>query len=474
MTSPTQITAPAHTAPRPDPGRYAHRGDLTTGPILSHLRRMSLPMVWGIFAIISFQLANMFYISRLGTEYLAAISFTLPITFIVHNLSIAMSIATSSILARQIGAGNQMRVRRLTTHVLMAGFLVGGLMSVVGILTINPVFRAMGADDAMLAIIRDYLLIWFSGSMLLTVPMVGNAALRAAGDSVFPATVMTVAALVNVILDPILIFGLFGAPALGVKGAAIANVFAYFCTLAAGLYVLYAHKKMIAWRFVRLRLFGDSLKRFFTIALPVGLTMCLQPLTNSIFIALLAIYGHQAVAAFGIVSRVEAFLFIPIMALATGMAPVIGQNWGAKLYGRVRDTLKLAIAFCFIWSALVALVLALFGPYLASLFADSDMQVVRVAALYFWIVMPSLIAGNLLQGWASAYNAMGMPKQAFIMIFVRMIVLSIPLGWAGSALFGLYGLLGGFALANIISGLGAHYYSMRKLKRAECSQNANP
>ena len=193
-------------------------------------------------------------------------------------------------------------------------------------------------------------------------------------------------------------------------------VFANGCAMLAGLYILFVHKKMICRDGLHLQHFKDSAKRLGYIALPAGLTGAIQPITNAVIIALLAGYSAEAVAAFGVVTRLEAFAFTVIMALATGMAPIIGQNWGAENYERVNKTLKTAFIFATLWSLLTAFIFIVFAKPIMSAFAggENNAELVSIAVLYFWIVALTYAPGNLVQGWGSAFNAMGMPKRTQI------------------------------------------------------------
>ena len=368
------------------------KGDLTTGRVTSHLVRLTVPMIWGLLAIISFQLADMYFIAKLGPLPLVAIGFTFPVTMVILSLIIAMGISTSSIVSRQIGTGGGDSVQRLSTHALMIAGIAGILFAVIGIATIDPVFRAMGANDSVLPLIRQFMVILYAGTAFQAVMMVGNSILRASGDTLSPALILMTCAILNIMLDPVLIFGLFGCPRLEMRGAAIANVIAFIIAMAGALYVLGIRNRFVARAHLNFAGFKDTLKRFLIIAVPVGIANIIQPLVNAFIIALLAQAGHANVAAYGIVARVEAFAFVVIMALAIGMGPIIGQNWGARQFDRVNRTLRDAFGFVFLWSMGVAVVLAVFARPVAGLVhkrcgRDQDSRAVfldRVSDLCVW------------------------------------------------------------------------------------------
>lgn len=454
----------------PDANSRALRGDLTSGPIARHLVRLTVPMTWGIMAIISFQLVNTFYISLLGTKSLAAISFTYPVTFFLFSFIMGFGIAMSSVASRLIGQGRVEDVRRVTTHGLMLVASISIMIAVFGLAFMNPVFLAMGAPPDMLDLIDDYMTIWFAGALFISLPIVGNAAMRAGGDTLTPAIIMTIAALANVILDPILIFGLLGFPRLELQGAAISTVISNGCAVIASLYILYAREKMICGIFhLHMSEFFDSTKRILFIALPASVSMSIQPVVNAFIVSLLSVHGTEAVASYGVVTRIEAFAFIILMGLAVGMGPIIGQNFGARKFERVNETLRMAMAFNVLWSCFIAIVLAVFAEPIAELFS-TDPAVIHYAVLFFWIVPLSYAPSNMVNGWGSAFNAMGFPQRSFGMVVIKTATL-LPAVLLGNKLGGVMGILLAIAAVNIMVGIALHLWSWRACLATEKSMS---
>ncbi len=453
---------------------HGNKGNLVDGSILAHLIRLTVPMTWGIAAIISFQLVDTFFISKLGTSYLAAISFTFPVTYLIFSFTIGFGIAMSSVASRLIGEGKMEDVQRVATHGLIMVFVVACIIALIGILLHDTIFRAMGANPDMILMIRDYMLIWFGGNIFITLPLVGNAAIRATGDTLAPALIMGVVALVNVVLDPILIYGWFGIPAMGLKGAAIATVFGNGCAVIASLYVLGAKKNLLLpLNDMHFHLFRDSMKRLLIIALPAGLTNSITPLVGSIIVAVLAVYGPEVVAAYGVASRIEAFAFIILMALSVGMAPIIGQNWGAGKIERSILTVKLAVIINVIWSLIIAVLLMIFAKNIAMIFSD-DPAVIDYAITFFWIVPLSYICANPVNAWVSTFNAIGKPRRSFMIIFIKMIILTLPAIYIGSALYGATGIFMAIAGVNYLSGLLIHAWSWHKFTVSDKAQHELP
>lgn len=443
------------------------RVDLKTGSIKAHLVRLTVPMIWGIAAIVSFQLVDTYYVSLLGTTHLAAMSFTFPVTFFVFCIIMGFGIAMSSVVSRLIGEGREEDVKRVTTHGLFLVFGVGLGLAVVGYILRDLIFAMMGADEQMRPLIHQYMTIWFFGVPFMATPFVGNSAIRAAGSTLAPALIMVGVAVLNAAIAPVFVFGLFGFPRLELQGAAIATVLSNVVAMIAGLYILGARKKMLLpLSRLHLDLFGNSARRLLFIAISAGLTSAVSPFVNTVIISLLAGYGTQAVAAFGIATRIEAFAFILLMALAVGMSPVIGQNFGARHFGRVHETLRNAIGFSVLWCLGVSAVLMVFALPLASVFSD-DPIVIYYAKMSFLLIAPSYLFNALVNGWSSAFNAMGKPQMSLAMTVVKMLFLMIPAVILGARWGGAMGIFAAISLVNIITGLAFHIWSRSVCKAME-------
>ncbi len=436
--------------------------DLTEGSIPRHLVRMTLPMIWGILAIISFQLVDAYYISRLGTSELAAISYTFPITYGIFSIFIGFGVATSSVISRMIGEKRTEDMKRVASHSLLLVLIVSLILGLLGIVLIDPIFTLIGANPTELSMIKSFMVPYLLGTFFVSMPVVGNATLRASGDAVTPAIIMTIAALVNAAINPLLIFGLWGFPRMEMMGAAIGTILANIMAMTACLVLM--HKRgIIDFAHIRnLTKFSDSTKRLLLIALPVGITGLMPSLMNSVVNHLLSKTGAAAVAAFGASSRLEAFLLVILMALSIGMGPIIGQNWGAKKIDRVRETVKYAIGFSVVWSVITALLMGLCAPWIAVLFSDDD-RVKYYFTLYLWIVPASYFLGHLVHGWGATLNAIGKPQISAAMIFIKIILLCIPAIMIGHYLAGVTGVFVAIALVNIATGLIYHIWSWKNL-----------
>ncbi|MEM6867308.1 MAG: MATE family efflux transporter [Cyanobacteria bacterium P01_C01_bin.121] len=433
---------------------------LTEGPISNQLVTLTLPMVGGIFAIVAFNLADTYYVGQLGTNQLAAMSFTFPVVMTLGSLALGLGVGASSIIARAIGEGDHSRVQRFTTNSLTLGVTAVVLLSAIGLMTIDPLFTALGAGPDVLPFVRQYMQIWYFGMVFLVIPMVGNSAIRASGDTGTPSLIMMLSSGFNIILDPLLIFGFAGIPALGLVGAAWATVFSRAMTLIASLLVLQFKEHMLSSHLPDLEETLYCWRDVLTVGLPAAGSNMITPISIGVVTSMLAAHGPLAVAGFGVASRVESFALIALIALASSIGPFVGQNWGAGKYGRVTVALRQSYLFCLGWGALVAVGLGAIASRVALLF-NSDADVVRIATIYLWIVPMSYGTAGVIQVASSAFNALGRPTPAVIMTVLRMFVLYIPLAYLGSRLFGPVGIFAAATVANLAVGIGAYWWSNR-------------
>ncbi|MCD6304346.1 MAG: MATE family efflux transporter, partial [Planctomycetes bacterium] len=325
---------------------------------------------------------------------------------------------------------------------------------VVGLVTIRPMFSAMGARGEVMGLVEQYMTVWYVGMVFVVVPMVGNSAIRATGDAVSPAAIMLLANGLNLALDPLLIFGLCGLPRMGIRGAAVATVIARGTTMVASLAVLHFRKRMLALSLPRpqelLRGWGQVLY----VGLPAAGTVLLGPLTLGVITRMVSSFGREAIAALSAGGRIEMFAMMVIIALAGVMVPLAGQNWGAGLYDRVRRTHRLAERFSLAWGLLcVAGLYALARP-LAEAFSDRP-AVVRDIMLYLHLVPLGYGAMAVCIVTASGMNGINRPLHAGALGAVRLLVLTVPLAAMGGRYFGLAGIFGAMALANVLGGLAA-------------------
>lgn len=428
------------------------RALLVEGPVGRILVKLTIPMIFGIVGIVAFNLVDAFFVGQIGTNELAALSFTFPVVLVIASLAHGLGIGASAVISRAIGEGNHHKVQRLTTDSLILAILIVVFFVTIGLLTIDPIFRLLGATPEIVSLIKQYMRIWYFGMIFVVVPMVGNNGIRATGDTKTPSIIMLIAATMNSILDPLLIFGIGPFPRLGLAGAAIATVIARSITLVVALYVLIHREKMITFERCTLTTIFNSWKKILYIGLSATGARIIIPLTTGVITGILAKYGPAAVAGYGVSSRIEFFAVTVVRALSTVITPFVGQNWGAGKQERVFSCIKYSNQFSLGWGATMYLILALAAKPIASVFSNNPL-VISMIMLYFWIVPIGFGLQGVLLVSTSAMNALNRPLHAAILSVIQMFALYIPLSFVGSYMFGIPGVFGALALAYCAGGI---------------------
>jgi len=438
---------------------------LIEGKVSSQLKSLALPLVWGLMATMSLNAVETFFIAQLGRAPLTALSFTFPVIMVLTSLGIGMGAGTSSAVARAIGEGDAQKARRLATDAMSLTFIISASVCILGWLCLEPLFLLLGATPELLPLIRSYMEIWFFSAPCLMVPMVCLSALRAMGMSQVQGYLMGGAALLNVALDPLLIFGLWGFPALGLQGAALATLLTRVLMLLVALYILHYRVRMLVNPFVSWTLLRVSWARIVEVGLPAMFANVIIPFASAIVVAMAAGYGTDAVAGLGIAMRIEPLALIVFYALSGVIGPFFGQNFGATKFDRLHEAQRDLTWFCLVFGVLIALLLGVFGREIASVFGNHG-QVIEVAVTYLAIVPISYGAYGLVMSVNAAFNGLGRPWPAMILSAGRVLYVYLPLAWLGQHWWGLTGLFVATALANIGLGLWAWLWLKKHLAQS--------
>lgn len=437
---------------------------LTEGAIAPTLARLSLPMLVGILGMMAFNVIDVFFVGKLGTVPLASITLTFPVVMVVGTFTLGLGVGAMAVISKGIGAGDWSRIAHYSTDSLTLAGCCVALLTIAGLLTIDPLFYLLGATESMIPYIRQYMLVWYPGMLFYVVPMVGNNIIRATGDTITPSLIMLSGVILNAVFDPILIFGWGPFPAMGISGAAWATVLSRAVTMLVTILVLHCRERILTFPWPGLSKLVDSWRTILAIGLPVAVSNAIIPIALGIITRLVTRFGEEAVAGFGVASKVEGFGLAVVFALSTGLSPFVGQNLGAGRVDRIAAGISLARIFSISWGLFLAVILWLSAGSVAAWF-NSDPKVLESAVLYLWIVPFSLGLRSIHQIIWTSLNVLGRPWDSLILEFLMAFLLWIPLAWIGGELAGITGLYWGLALANVIGGIAAHFWVERVLAK---------
>ncbi len=445
---------------------------LTHGPVGRHLVDMAVPVLFGIFTMMLQAFADAYFIGMVGDRALAALSFAFPILMIVTSVAIGLGAGTSSVVARAIGANDERRARRLATDSLILSFLITATISGIGMLTIRPLFTVLGAPDDMIPLIAGYMNILYVGVPFVVVGMVGMSSMRATGDTRLPSMLMVIASIANVILDPILIFGLGPVPEMGLNGAAMAALLSRAAIFVGTLYFMRHRLNMLSFNRPEMPELKNSWRDILHVGIPAAGTNAIIPIATAVITAMLARHGPEAVAGFGVASRVESLMLVMFYALSAIIGPFVGQNMAAGKADRIFTALRLCTLFCLGTGLAIAVVLAAVSGVLPRLFSDNP-EVTDVTTLFLWIAPISYGTYGMVMVMNASFNGMGKPIPAVYISVGRMGVIYVPLAFMLDPTLGIGGIFAAYAIANVATGVVAYAWA-RASVREQCDKHGQP
>ncbi len=408
--------------------------EITEAPVWGLLYKMTLPMIFGMLGLTIFNMIDTYYVSQLGLVPMAAMTLTFPVVMIIGSLAQGIGIGAAALVSKAVGENQHHKIVRLITDSLILSLLLVFIFVVAGFLTIEPLFALLGADESTMPYVVDYMRIWYAGVMFLIVPMVGNANIRALGDTKTPAIIMTVAAIANAVMDPILIFGLGPIPAMGIQGAALATVFSRAFTMVVSMYVLTQKQKIVSVKGLTFAELIDSFKKLLYIGIPNALTRMIIPLAVGIITSHIATFGQAATAGFGIATRIEMFAMLILNSLGAIYVPLVGQNLGAGKHGRVREIVNKSQLFSIIYGMVIFLFLLVSGKFIAGFFTDIP-EVIDTVTTYLSIVSLGYGLQGLFLIYTNTLNVTNRPMQSAALSLFRLFIIYIPLAlWLSGSL----------------------------------------
>ena len=402
--------------------------DLTTGSVSGHLlRTTSFMLVTMLFQTLYF-LVDLYWVGHLGKEAVAAVGISGNLMFIVLAVTQMLAVGTTTLVSHAAGRKDHDRALLVFNQSQVLSMLAGAVFLVL-VMALRPIYaRGLSADARTAALASDYLL-WFIPASALQFGMVAmGAALRGTGNFKSGMVVQTVTVLLNMVLAPFLIFGWVTHRPLGVTGAALAT----FVAVAVGTVwlLLYFQPKDAYLKFMvadwkpRLDLWATMLK----IGMPAGAEFALMAVYLVVVYTIIRPFGSAAQAGFGIGLRIIQAMFMPVVALGFAVAPVAGQNFGARQPHRVRDTFKSAVVLAAVGMGVLALLCHIAPAALIRVFSR-DPQVVAVGDEYLRIVSWNFVASGIVFVGSSMFQAIGNTVPSLLSSFVRIVVVALPAFW---------------------------------------------
>jgi len=435
----------------------------TEGSIYKHIITMSVMSAVGLLSIFIVDLVDLYFLSLLGEIQMAsAIGFAGTILFFTIAVSIGLMIAMGALVAKAIGAKKVNKAKQLTTNIFTLSILLGSFIGYFVWFYTPEILSLMGAKGRTLELATSYLEIIVPSLPILTIGMAAAGALRSVGDAKQAMFVTLVAGIINAIFDPILIF-VFD---MGIAGAAWASVLARIGMMFYALYFIIKKHDLIAkFDFQK---FKADIHEISSVAIPAILTNIATPIGNAYIIFVLADFGDESVAGFSIIGRITPVAFCLVFAISGAVGPIIGQNHGAGLYDRVKQTIAKSFVIITLYCLIISTILFLVKGQIVSVFKATGEAENLIILFCIWVAILTIFRGFIFVANAS-FNNLGKAKYSTIMNFGKATLGTIPFVYYGAEFYGAFGIMLFEAIGAIVFGLIASILAFSVVNKLEKS-----
>ena len=405
-----------------------HKRDLTTGSIPKKLLRLALPIMGGMFLQTVFNIVDTFFVSRLGSNAIAAVSMNLPVLLILIALGNAVSVGTSSYIARSIGAGKEGEARTTASQAITLAIILGVVTTAIGVSMAPFILVWMGAAGEVHAMALSYTRTLFWGNLIIFLFMALDGVLRGEGDMKTSMMKQVVAVGFNILLDPIFIFGLGPIPALGVGGAALATVISRILGLVFLVWHFTSGKSTIEFNMTKLIFVPHIVREVLGVGLPTSASQAMLSLTLSVYNRLASGFSEEAVAALGLGFRIDSLAILPGIAIGISMVTMVGQNYGAGELERVRRSYWTAMGIAAGFMTTVGILLIAFPQFFIGIFSqDEDVMTYGISYLRILPLFYPFLASGLVS--AHSFQGLGKAMPALLISLIREGLIAIPLAY---------------------------------------------
>ena len=426
---------------------------------------MSVPTMFSMLIQALYNIVDSIFVSHFSEKALTAVSLAFPLQSLMIAFSVGTSVGICSVISRRLGEKREDEARKAaeTGYSLMMMFMVAFVL--VGAFVSRP-FVSLYTDDAeLISMSASYARICLMVSFGSFVNIYCEKALQSTGDTVHPMIIQASGAIFNIIFDPILIFGYFGLPAMGIQGAAIATVAGQIFAMFIGLRFLKKNRHVNV-KILRIKMHRDSAKDILEVGVPSIIMQGIGTLMTSLMNAILIAYDVLATTVFGVYFKLQSFVFMPVFGMNSGLMPILGFNYGAKNKERMMKALKLGLIFAFSFMTLCAVVFRFFPDALLGLFNASDaMKAIGEVALRNICITFPLAAISIMLG--ALFQAMGDGYISMINSIVRQLFILIPCAWLFGKLFGLDAIWYSWMAAEVVALSVSLLFFRKELKKLD-------
>lgn len=402
-----------------------HTKRLGTSPLVKLILTLSLPSMASMITFALYNIIDTFWVAKLGHEAIAALTIVLPFHILIIAIGAGSGIGINSLTSRLFGENNAEAANQVAGQIFGITVFFGGSFLIAGALFPRPILLLLGGTSDIIDYATQYLVIISFGAPCLFFTLAANNLLRGSGDAVRPMIFMLVATILNIILDPLMIFGIGPFPEMGVRGAALATTISQ--TIGAGLSLTYLLTKQSAYRIGLSSLKPDFsiLRNIYKVGLPSMIIEITEGLTFALFNNVLSAFGSLSLAAAGIAIRISDLAFMPIFGVSHGLLPIVGFNFGARIWKRLWGAVIIASGGLLLFMAIATILLEILAPDLINIFSsNTELTVIAVPAMRIILSTLVFIGPSVL--FITTFQGLSKGKEVLILSLARQFIFFIP------------------------------------------------
>jgi putative MATE family efflux protein len=423
---------------------------LGTEPILPLLFKLAVPSILSMFIQSMYNVVDSIFVARLSEDALAALSLAFPIQMAQIAVAVGTGVGASSLISRSLGRGNRQDAEKAASHVLLLAIVYGAISAFIGVFLSEQLIGIFTDDPLLIDYGTRYIWIILVGAMAMYIPMIANSILRGEGNAFIPMVTMLIGAIMNIILDPLFIFGYGVFPRMEIEGAAVATVLSRIISGSFIVYMLFKGENQVKVSFRNFEFDFSVIKDIYQVGFPAVLMQVLASVMVGGLNTILDGYSSTAIAAMGIYFRLQSFVFMPVFGLNQGYLPIVGYNFGYNNSKRVKEAMKAGFLTGFAFTLLGFVIFQLFPKQLILLFGDSPelleigVKALRTISLAFPVIGPAIVGGT-------TFQAVGKGMPSLILSFSRQILILLPLAFLLGRIGGLDLIWYAFPIAELIA-----------------------
>jgi putative MATE family efflux protein len=423
--------------------------DLGRDPIVSLLIKMSLPSIVAMLVMALYNVIDTFWIAKISSEAIAALTICFPIQMIFGGLGIATGVGAGSYVSRMFGMGDDGKAQRAAGQVIFLSLFFGVMIILSGVFFYEPILRFFGATETILPLSAHYLTVVVFGTPFLLFMMMTDYLFRAEGNPNVPMYVISFSAALNTVLDPFLIFGWGPFPEMGIKGAALATVISQFVVIFLSIYFLFFSHSKYKLKPSHFMPHFSTIYSIYKVGIPTFIIHIAMSLVLTIYNQVLGNYGSLAIATLGLGFRINGILMMVLFGIGHGVMPMVGFNYGARNYERLKEIIRVAARFSALLGGISCLFIEVFTYPLLSIFTkDPELLAIAIPAFRIYVLTQFLVGPNIV--WINLFNGIGKGMTSMALLLTRQLVFLIPLIYILPSFFGLNGVWMAQPIANVL------------------------